>query len=261
MNKKEHSPTKGRRQAPPCANHNAGNNSSSSSSSTSQRQRLQVILPVLVLVVCLSNLYLGSMHALHPTSGSTTSHGVNNLPLPPRHVLQPPSVKEEDLPALPELDPEPQPQQSKDKQKDTTVHFAGLGDMPPLSDIVHGRDVIGNVSWLLDFAIVGFPKCGTTSIMRHLQSHAAVAIHKDERCDLSYNNQGYLARALYDDFPHDVSLQRGLKCPLELENNILGMPNYRKFFPHTKFIIGGELDVIIMRRACGVFCCCCRTNS
>eukprot|EP00977_Amphora_coffeiformis_P010974 scaffold2614_cov132-Amphora_coffeaeformis.AAC.1 len=131
-----------------------------------------------------------------------------------------------------------------DDTSNAPVYFAGLGERPPLSEIVNGRNVIGNVSWLLDFAVVGFPKCGTTSIMRHLQSHPGVAIHSDERCDLSYNNQGYLARALYRDFPHDVPLKRGLKCPLELENNLLGMPNYRKYFPNTKFIIGGALFVL-----------------
>jgi hypothetical protein len=42
--------------------------------------------------------------------------------------------------------------------------------------------VIGDASWLLDFSIVGFPKCGTSSIMFHLQSHPQVQIFSDERC-------------------------------------------------------------------------------
>jgi len=204
---------------------------------TNTPQRLlQVILLTLVLVVCFSNLYLGTrIHHMHHHVNQSNN---NN----PQRMTRPISENDERR----KVEEQPTTNMTTDDTSHTPVYFASLGERPPLSEIVKGRDVIGNVSWLLDFAVVGFPKCGTTSIMRHLQSHPGVAIHDDERCDLSYNNQGYLARALYRDFPHDVPLKRGLKCPVELENNLLAMPNYRKFFPDTRFIIGGEFFFLLV---------------
>jgi hypothetical protein len=40
---------------------------------------------------------------------------------------------------------------------------------PPLNSIAQGWNITGNPSRLLDFAIVGFSKCGTSSLMFHLQ--------------------------------------------------------------------------------------------
>ena len=34
--------------------------------------------------------------------------------------------------------------------------------MPPLSDLIDGNNIRGDVSWMLDFSIVDFPKGGTT---------------------------------------------------------------------------------------------------
>lgn len=37
---------------------------------------------------------------------------------------------------------------------------------PPLGSLIHtNHSIIGDVQFLLDFAIVGFPKCGTTTLM------------------------------------------------------------------------------------------------
>ena len=38
----------------------------------------------------------------------------------------------------------------------------GEAKMPPLSDLVDGNNIRGDVSWMLDFSIVDFPKGGTT---------------------------------------------------------------------------------------------------
>jgi hypothetical protein len=109
---------------------------------------------------------------------------------------------------------------------------------------VDGYNVTANVSWLLDFAVVGFPKCGTTSIMRHLQGHANVHIGDDERCDLSFNRKAPLVRHLYSDFAPGRHFVRGLKCPVDLENNKLALPNYLTYFPNVKFIVGMRHPVL-----------------
>jgi hypothetical protein len=120
---------------------------------------------------------------------------------------------------------------------DTVGPVKSSYDRPPLEAIVNGWNITGNASWLLDFAIVGFPKCGTSSLMFHLQNHPQVKIHSDERCDLGFNQQAKLIKALYNDFPAGP-YRRGIKCPFDLENPSLSMKNYLKFFPQTRFVVG-----------------------
>lgn len=108
---------------------------------------------------------------------------------------------------------------------------------PPLEEIVDGWNITGDVSSVLDFSIIGFPKCGTSSMMFHLQSHPEIQIFSDERCDLSYNQQVRLIRDIYDQFP-DGDFVTGIKCPMDLENTQLAQRNYRKWFPKSKFIVG-----------------------
>lgn len=106
---------------------------------------------------------------------------------------------------------------------------------PPFEAIVQGWNVTGDASWLLDFAIVGFPKCGTSSLMFHLLRHPQVSTFEDERCEISYNQQVKLMKDLYDKPPGS---RRGIKCPMDLESTKLGMRNYDKYFPATDMIVG-----------------------
>ncbi|GAX28530.1 hypothetical protein FisN_12Hu103 [Fistulifera solaris] len=108
---------------------------------------------------------------------------------------------------------------------------------PPLESLVNDYNVTGDASWLLNFAIIGFPKCGTSTLMFHLQNHPEVQIFSDERCDMAFNKQARLIRDLYNEFP-DGDYARGLKCPMDVESTQLGMPNYLKYFPTTRFLIG-----------------------
>jgi len=113
---------------------------------------------------------------------------------------------------------------------------------PPLDSMLNGKwNITGDVSWLLDFAIVGFPKCGTSTLMHHLGTHPEIRTFHDERCDLSNNRQALLVRDLYElpiSLNGGVDVKRGIKCPFDLENTKLAMPNYRRYFPSTDFIVG-----------------------
>jgi hypothetical protein len=111
---------------------------------------------------------------------------------------------------------------------------------PPLQSIVNGWNITGDASWLLSFSIIGFPKCGTSTLMIHLGNHPQVRIFKDERCDMSYRRQAVLIRDLYNGFQPvgSAELVRGIKCPGDLENTKLAIPNYQKFFPKTRYIVG-----------------------
>ena len=139
--------------------------------------------------------------------------------------------------------------QREQQQLPLQRHALGQESMPRLVDLIDGRHVRAdaNVSWLLDFAIIGFPKCGTTSIMRSLQAHSNVGMFDDERCDNSYNHQGRLVRDLlylqqqqqqqHNVLPHPI-IRLGLKCPADLENTALALPAYKRYFPHTKLLVG-----------------------
>jgi hypothetical protein len=121
----------------------------------------------------------------------------------------------------------------------TRIHVSGTSP-PPLESIVNGWNISGDASWLLNFAIIGFPKTGTSTLMFLLGKHPQVRMFQDERCDMSYRRQAVLIRDLYNEFQPVGSpeLVRGIKCPGDLENTKLAMPLYQKFFPKTKFIVG-----------------------
>jgi hypothetical protein len=107
---------------------------------------------------------------------------------------------------------------------------------PALDSIVQGWNVTGDASWLLNFAVVAFPKCGTSTLMLHLQDHPEVQIFSKERCDLTGNQQVTLIRDLYN-FPSG-NYVRGTKCPQDLESSGMALPAYKRFFPKTNFIVG-----------------------
>lgn len=60
---------------------------------------------------------------------------------------------------------------------------------PPLASIVQDWNITGDPSWLLNLAVIGFPKCGTTTLMLHLESHPEVQMFTKERCDLGLNRR------------------------------------------------------------------------
>ena len=108
---------------------------------------------------------------------------------------------------------------------------------PPLEQIVVDWNITGDPQWLLNFAIVGFPKCGTSTMMHYFNQNTEVQIFPNERCDLGGNQQATLIKSLYNDFPPGDYV-RGIKCPSDLESQILALPAYGKYFPKTDFIVG-----------------------
>ena len=86
-----------------------------------------------------------------------------------------------------------------------------LQQLPPISSLI---DADGNIvegaqtSGLLDFSIVGFPKTGTTSLLRHL-SDLTISLPK-EHCDLATNNTAKLVKDIYDDHAQRLQQQHHL---------------------------------------------------
>jgi hypothetical protein len=108
---------------------------------------------------------------------------------------------------------------------------------PPLDTIIQGWNITGDPSWLLNFAILGFPKCGTSTMMHHLSNHSQIQMFNDERCEMASNQEVPLIRDWYNKLPAGDYV-RGIKCPMDLENTKLSMRNYQKVFPKTNYIVG-----------------------
>ena len=52
-------------------------------------------------------------------------------------------------------------------------------------------DIVQDVNFLLDFAIVAFPKCGTSTLMLYLENQTSVVdMQHHERCEFGYNQHG-----------------------------------------------------------------------
>ena len=51
---------------------------------------------------------------------------------------------------------------------------------PAFDTIVQGRKVVGDASWLLNFAVIGQPKCGTTTLMYQLAQHPEIQMFEQE---------------------------------------------------------------------------------
>jgi len=187
-----------------------------------------VLLASLAFLVSLFNLWIGARHA-HDTH-------INNAIINTPHDLRRFGLSSTDAsyPSPPAVDALSSMSTSKKTQ---IVPYAEPKPRPPLESIVQGWNITGDATWLLQFAIVGFPKCGTSTLMFHLQTHPEVQIFSDERCDMGFNQQAKLIQDLYTDFPAGDYV-RGIKCPLDLENTQLGMKNYNQFFPRTDFIVG-----------------------
>ena len=183
-----------------------------------------ILLLLGAVFVSLLNLSLGTWHssAVPPTSNPLLVH--------PKVSPQPRGLQPS------------RPNKSTDEPPPTlqiyrNPHHPEQNPRPPLDSLVQEYNVTGDVSWLLNFAIVGFPKCGTSTLMLHLESHPEVQMFKDERCDVAFNKQARLVRDLYQEFPPGDYV-RGTKCPMDLESTQLGIINYHKYFPKTDFIVG-----------------------
>jgi len=118
-------------------------------------------------------------------------------------------------------------------------------ELPPLSSILVNGKVVpnANTAMLLDYAIIGFAKTGTTSVHRHLASAHTYTLN-GEHCELVVNDTAKLIRAIYDDHGMRVKnsqdgivekRKRGIKCPQDIQSSA---HNYARYFPETKLLVG-----------------------
>ena len=109
---------------------------------------------------------------------------------------------------------------------------------PPLKRLVKNdyKGILGDVSWLLDFAIVGHSKTSTTTQMNWLANHEEIAMYSWELHALSEGRPAKLVRELYE-LPRGSHLKRGYKSPHELQRTKI-VQFYQRYWPRTKLIVG-----------------------
>lgn len=123
--------------------------------------------------------------------------------------------------------------------------------IPQLNELIDdggaGWNIQSDVRWMLDFAVIGFPKCGTTTMLKYLQTDGLWTAPK-EWCELGWNRSAPLLRKLYNhqlegDVLHNEHVKKGMKCPSDVENPN-SLDNFGWFFNTTKFIVGVRHPVL-----------------
>lgn len=118
---------------------------------------------------------------------------------------------------------------------------------PELSELVDRGDIVGDVSWILDFSIADFPKAGTTFLMNYLRRKNALGneeiyINNGELCFLDRRRPSKLVETYYykrrqqNRTTDGYDVKFGLKCPQELETEF-GLQRYRRYFSKTNIIV------------------------
>lgn len=149
-----------------------------------------------------------------------------------------------------------------ERKNNTTSSSSSLRRRPRLSSLLadsrrqfvrggRNQTILGDVQFLLDFAIVGFPKCGTSSMSALLGAHPQVQIHKREMQYLSLSKPADAIWHLYTklgvqtagDDDDDHYYVRGYKSPFDVTNRHVkgpygAMDYIRQYFSTTKLIVG-----------------------
>lgn len=109
------------------------------------------------------------------------------------------------------------------KEKSELVAFHPLprytqqtDNRPPLDELIAPNNtIIGDVQFLLDFSIIGFGKCGTSTIMHWLAGHEEIQSFRMEIWDLMVHRPENLIRRLYQELPAG-DYKRGYKVRVML---------------------------------------------
>jgi len=118
------------------------------------------------------------------------------------------------------------------------VEIGGYSDeRPPLSKLVDEKgNIISDVQFLLDFAIVGHPKTATTALMKWLASHDEVQMYTREIHSLFKGKPDELVELMYA-LPEGRQYKRGYKLPTDVQS-LMSLNLLRQYWGKTKLIVG-----------------------
>jgi hypothetical protein len=120
---------------------------------------------------------------------------------------------------------------------DELKHIHHNHTRPPLNTLIKDTDrgITGHVSNLMDWAIIGHAKTGTTFIMKWLDRHPEIATWDDEMCILFDNRPAGLVERLYNGLP-EGHYKRGFKCPAHFSRRAIRY--FKRYFSNTRIIVG-----------------------
>jgi hypothetical protein len=108
--------------------------------------------------------------------------------------------------------------------------------LPPLNSIIdEDGNIIGSPQVLLQFAVIGFGKCGTSSLMLWLEQHPQLQMLTSEVWALTAKDPARLIQRLHKKLTLD--LPRGYKCPGDVLAQFV-MDYYKLYWPKTKLFVG-----------------------
>ena len=107
---------------------------------------------------------------------------------------------------------------------------------PALDELVDSNNrLIGDPQFLLDFAIIGIEKCGTSTLMKWLGAHPECMCFQNEDTSLFMDKPGLLAKKLYKQYPGE-KFKRGYKNPIDIFQPC-SLRNFQQIFPETKLLL------------------------
>lgn len=109
-------------------------------------------------------------------------------------------------------------------------------DLPALSSLVvegSKTDIVGDVQFLIDFAIVGYPKTATSNLLRWLSNQEDVSAYDHEIYHLKDGEPAEMVRRMYE-LPAGI---RGYKAPRDIHNP-RAIRSFARHWSKTRLIIG-----------------------
>jgi hypothetical protein len=128
-----------------------------------------------------------------------------------------------------------------DSSKPSTSHASITsltGSTWPALEAFVDRDgnITSQAQRLLDFAIIGFGKCGTTAVLDWLNRNNKTQCVEAEVWDMVLGHPEAMVRKLYELRP-GFDYKRGYKSPREIVDSRV-LRYYRTYFPDTKLLVG-----------------------
>jgi hypothetical protein len=107
---------------------------------------------------------------------------------------------------------------------------------PPLSKLINGWDIIGDTQFLMNFAVLGHAKCGTSTFMHWLRQHPEVQVTANELQHLLTGKPAKMIKTLYTKLPAGP-YQYGYKNPTDVEQ-VHVLEFFQMFWPKAGLIVG-----------------------
>jgi len=115
-------------------------------------------------------------------------------------------------------------------------------DKPPLSSLIQDNQqkIIGDPEFLLDFAIIGFPKTGSTSMSSWIGQHSETHIANNEMFALSEGRPAGAVMSLYRLLvgSNGTDCKQGYKSPYDITNKGGALESLQTYWPKARLIIG-----------------------